>query len=74
MHSLVGTNMALSCYREEAQETVSLLEDNVKDVESERDELKTKLEALAASAEERLNVSCLFIDSFRVNGYPSSLL
>lgn len=49
----------LSCYREEAQETISLLEENVKDVETERDELKAKVDAMAAAAEEKSNVIIL---------------
>ena len=44
-------------FREEAQETVSLLEDSVKDVETERDELKAKVEGMLSAAEEKANVS-----------------
>ena len=49
--------ICICCYREEAQETVALLEDNVKDVEVERDDLKARLAAMEAIAEEKASVS-----------------
>ena len=52
-----GTDFVFMGFREEAQETVSLLEDSVKDVETERDELKAKVEGMLSAAEEKANVS-----------------
>ena len=48
-------------FREEAQETVSLLEDSVKDVETERDQLKAKVEAMSTAAEEKTNVCHVYL-------------
>ena len=56
LHSLVCRALLFYC-RETTQETVSLLEDNVKDVETERDELKSKIQSMTAMAEEKDKVN-----------------
>ena len=52
VHSLVCRALLFYC-RETTQETVSLLEDNVRDVETERDELKSRIQSMTAMAEEK---------------------
>ena len=56
VYSLVCRALRFYC-RETTQETVSLLEDNVRDVETERDELRSKIQSMTAMAEEKDQVN-----------------
>ena len=58
LHSIFCRALFLYC-RETTLETVSLLEDNVRDVETERDELKSRIQSMTAMAEEKDKVNQL---------------
>jgi hypothetical protein len=56
---LVSLTNEISCYREESQETVTLLEENVKDLEKEKDILTSQLQGALEARKEQDKVQMI---------------